>query len=375
MNTNPLQRFGTGVLRAAALCALVAAAAGCRDERPIRIGVVVGEAGVTGAQAAAEAVNAAGGIDGRPLELVLLPDWAVDAERAIEGAEHLVADPTVLAVVGHSNSSASLAASQVYNAHGLAHLAPTSTATLLTLAGPYSFRLVPGDTRQAEFLAATGRTMAGMRTAAILYENTDYGRGLQRDVSRALEAANVRLVATVPFVESAGGDAVARLPSRVQSDPPQVIYYLGNASKAPELLDALRPVLPDVLVLASDGLENPLVYDHPERFAGLHFVRFVDPESDTPCMRRLRARASSWNGGVTENVLAHDAVTVIAEVFRSGARSRRAVRSRLQTIGSTAPPVQGCAGPIAFDAAGDVDRPYLLARVDPHGVSAVAPDH
>src|ERR1700741_12381 len=73
--------------------------AACAREEPVRLGVVMGERGIAGARLAAADVNAAGGIDGRPLELEIVSGSGVEARPAIAAAERLAADPKVLAVV------------------------------------------------------------------------------------------------------------------------------------------------------------------------------------------------------------------------------------------------------------------------------------
>ena len=87
-------------------------AAGCDRAVPYRIGVVLDDDGIRAATLAAEQVNATGGINGHRIEL-RYPGGAgsMKAKVALEVAERLATDPSVLAVVGHTNSSASLAAS------------------------------------------------------------------------------------------------------------------------------------------------------------------------------------------------------------------------------------------------------------------------
>src|SRR2546428_6664708 len=90
---------------------------GCSRDTPVRIAVVMGGDGTDGARLAAQTVNAAGGVRGRPLELVVVAGKIqTSARTALLAADSLANDPSILAVIGHSNSSASLAASQIYNA-------------------------------------------------------------------------------------------------------------------------------------------------------------------------------------------------------------------------------------------------------------------
>src|SRR5688500_8753815 len=105
--------------RVAALLCVVATtlAAGCDRHAAYRIGVVLERDGARGAQMAAAAVNAAGGIDGHPVEIVEETGHGRVARTALKAAVRMVGDRAILGVVGHSSSGASLAASQVYNAH------------------------------------------------------------------------------------------------------------------------------------------------------------------------------------------------------------------------------------------------------------------
>src|SRR5258706_15225597 len=126
----------------------------CRGRAPLRIGVVLDPDGLRGAVMAADDLNAGGGINGRRLELRVVNGLSsTSAKDALTAAESLATDATILAVVGHTNSNASLAASQVYNERHVVQIAPTSTAPLYSHAGPYSFRMVPSDLYQGEFLA------------------------------------------------------------------------------------------------------------------------------------------------------------------------------------------------------------------------------
>lgn len=97
-----------------------------------------------GAAQAQTEINDSGGVDGRPLKILLINDDD-DSETAVGIANNLVDDPDVLGVVGHYSSGTSLAASEVYEAGGLPMISPTSTAVGLSTAGDYIFRTVPSD--------------------------------------------------------------------------------------------------------------------------------------------------------------------------------------------------------------------------------------
>ena len=195
---------------------------GCGSPRPIRIGLVLDGDGERGAILAANDVNAGGGIRGRPLQLQILRGLSsTSAKVALAAAESLAADPTILAVVGHTNSSASLAAAQVYNEHHLVQIAPTTTAPLFSFAGRYSFRLVASDSHQGAFLASIVLADSTHPRTALAYVNDDYGRALHETFVRGLSARGIAPVYEGPYSEGDGFDDIAdvamQLPAPVRN--------------------------------------------------------------------------------------------------------------------------------------------------------------
>lgn len=356
------------------LAAALAATLACRRAPPgAAVGVAVGTDGVTAARLAAADVDAAGGIHGDSLRLHFAStETDAAAQRAIRVADSLADDPAVVAVVGHSNSAASLAASQIYNARRLPHVAPTTTAPLFSEAGPYSFRLVPDDRQQAAFLAAEV-ARAGARRVALVYVNDDYGRALQIAVRAQLDRRSTPVVYESPYLEP--GDsvqlaAVARAAARAR---PDLLVWLGRPPQLARVLAGLQPLLPGLPVLGSDAVDLGDVYARPARFPHVRFVRFVDPAGPDPALQAFRARfvASVGHEPPAEALLTYDAVLLLAAALRDGARTREAVRAWLAGVGTVRPAFQGIAGPIAFDGAGDASRPLRLAEVRPGGVRAV----
>ena len=354
---------------------LLLAATACGGEaRGTGLGIAVGGDGIIGAEYAAADVNASGGIDGDSLRLrVMSTHDATGAQSSIRIADSLAADPAVVAVVGHSNSAASLAASQIYNARHLPHVAPTSTAPLFSAAGPYSFRLVPDDRRQAEFLAAEV-ARAGARRVAVVYVNDDYGRALQAAVRAGLARQGTPVVYETPYVESGEPGRLESAARALANERPDLLVWLGRPPELELMLAELRSRAPTLPVIASDGVDAAQTYGRPAHFPNVRFVRFVDPAAPGAALAsfRRRYRARTRRDLTTDAVLGYDATMLLATGMREGARTREALRAWLAGVGTTRPAYQGLSGPIAFDSAGDVVRPHRLAEVRPDGVQAVS---
>ncbi len=354
---------------------LVLAAAACGGEpRDVALGVALDGDGTVGAEYAAADVNASGGIDGDSLALrVIATGAATRAQSSIGIADSLAADPAVVAVVGHSNSAASLAASQIYNARHLPHVAPTSTAPLFSAAGPYSFRLVPDDRRQAEFLTSEV-AREGARRVAIVYVPDADGRGLQGAVRAGLARQGTPIVYETAYVESGDPGRLASAARALAAERPDLLVWLGRPLELKQMLEALAAHLPALPVLASDGVDANYTYARPADFPNVRFVRFVDPGAPGQALAsfRDRYRARTRREVTTDAVLGYDATMLLATALRDGARTREEVRAWLAGVGTARPAYRGLSGPIAFDSAGDVVRAHRLAEVHPDGVQAVS---
>ena len=92
------------------------------------------------AQAQAQ-INQQGGIREKLL-LVQIVDDDNNPEIVRQVAKQLAADESILAVVGHNDSNASIAGSEIYQKEGLVMISPTSTSTELSGIGSYIFRTV-----------------------------------------------------------------------------------------------------------------------------------------------------------------------------------------------------------------------------------------
>lgn len=319
----------------------------------------------TGVAAAAEAAAAVAGPGAIRLEIATTP---AAADAVLDEAERL-ARLGVAAVVGHSNSSASLTASQVYNRAGIVQLAPTTTASVYERAGPYSFRLVPSDRQQARLLVRAALRYGDGAPVAVLYENDAYGYGLYRDLRRAADTLGLRVAVAGGYLAGEPGPDLQALLDAVLRIRPRVLLWLGR----PVPLDSLMPKLraAGVLVLGPDALDNPAVHENRDgTFDGVVFVRLLDAAVHARASAVLAGRVDLAPLGA-EGLLTYDAVGVISAAVSAGAREGSEIRSYLYSLGRTRPPYQGIAGPIQFDDGRALQRPWQLARVTPAGVAAV----
>ena len=106
-------------------------------------------------------INTSGGIKGKQLQIEIINDDN-NSEIVKQVATTLSKDQTILAVIGHNASSASLEAAPIYQEAKLVMVTPTSQANNLSGFGSYIFRTVPNislmATRLADYIVKTGKS-------------------------------------------------------------------------------------------------------------------------------------------------------------------------------------------------------------------------
>lgn len=168
------------VLRFSSLFILFAVLSGCAQSSEIRIGVVAPLTGPASAYGipsvnaiilASEEINNGGGINGRPIRLII-EDGGCDGKIASTIANKMInIDRVDVLMTGCSGESMSVA--PIANDHRLIQWAFLTSARDYTLAGEYSFRNFPSTEFYASEMARLASAQ-GSRTVAILAENTDF---------------------------------------------------------------------------------------------------------------------------------------------------------------------------------------------------------
>lgn len=359
------------VLPRAGILALVALTCvplnACVEKSSVTFGVVLDGDGMRGATLAMEEINSRGGINGHPLALRNVGGaGSTKARLALETAQRLAADPTILAVIGHTNSSASLAASQVYNAQHIVQIAPTSSTPLYSDAGPYSFRLVGSDVHQGAFLANQVLARRPHPRTAVLFVNDDYGRPLRGVLVERLRAGGLTPVYDSPYAENDGVAERSELVDALARAKPDLLIWIGRAYDYVPVQAMLAKALPKLVVLATDGFSGgTITQDTLHLLDGVSYVRLVDAQRPDPALQRLldRYHREQWGEPSDQAVLSYDAVLLLADAVRNAGPKRDAIRDWLSAVGSKRSPVQGLSGPIILTANGDRQPQYFLEEI------------
>lgn len=146
---------------------------------------------ITGVQFYLDQVNEAGGINGRPVELLICHELRGDALSKAEQeqacgavdpefqAKSLVQNEKVLAVLGYFFSTNAIAAAEVYE-NKMALVTGTATADAVTLGHDWVFRTIPSSYVTGSILADYSKRILKHQNVGIIHDSSDvYSQSLQ----------------------------------------------------------------------------------------------------------------------------------------------------------------------------------------------------
>ncbi len=217
----------------------LAAGAAFAQDCPIKIGAlaplsapgtVVGGEAMRDAMMIAEAdINAAGGVLGCDIEVVIGDSEGLP-ERATAVMERLITQDGVVAVGGGYHSSVGVASKDVANARGIPVVfAETWNDTITGDKQKYIFRIAPLSSWASGVIWQFALTIPGVEKVAILTENTDYGIPASQETKDGLASGGVD---SVIFSVDIGTQDYAGIVERIKAEAPDMIITLVTGEAA-----------------------------------------------------------------------------------------------------------------------------------------------
>jgi branched-chain amino acid transport system substrate-binding protein len=339
--------------------ALALAAAGAAAQEPIKIGFNVpltgfaaadGASALHGAELAVQQVNDGGGIDGRPLELVVYDDQASPKE-AVPIAQKLIEQDQVTLAVSGSYSAPTRAAAGIFQSAGIPYLSAYAVHPDITRAGDYVFRTSFMGEIQGRAGAKLVGEMLGKKKVALVVLNNDFGQSLATGFKEQAPSYGIEIVGEYEY--GIKDRQFGPIVSSVKADNPEAIYATGYFFTAGPLVSQLRAAGVDVPVIGQEGYDGQKFIEIAGPAAeGVIITTSLDRDSQVAETRRFIEEFEKKAGYPADMVgaSAHTAVKVAAEAMRkAGADDPKAIRD---AIASTT--IQASTGEISFNGLGEV---------------------
>jgi len=241
---------------------------GCAKKEEVAKTIKVGVAGphsgdlasygiptVRAAELVVEKINAAGGVLGKQVEL-LVEDDVCKPEVATNTATKLVSDGAVV-VVGHVCSGATKAALGIYKDAGIIVMSPSATNPGLTQSGDYPnfYRTIASDDVQANLGAEFTVGTLGAKKVAVLHDKGDYGKGYAEFAKKNLE---VMAGVDVVLFEGITPGAVdySAIVQKIGKSGAQAVVYGGYHPEASKIVTQMTKKKMDIFFVSDDGVKD-----------------------------------------------------------------------------------------------------------------------
>lgn len=321
-----------------------------------------GEAIKNGAVLAAEYVNGKGGVGGRQIELVFEDDRS-DPKEAANVANKLVNDKRILAVIGHYNSSCTLAGAPIYNKAGLVEISCGSTSPAVSQAGPYTFRVIVTDAFQGDFAARWMVRDEGYKKIAIMYENDDYGAGLKDVIAKKVAEYGGEVVGIESFYLGETKDFSPYI-TKLRALNPEALFIAGLYNEGALVAKQANTVGWNPPLFGVDGLYSaPLIELGGSAVEGTRVVGFFHPSLADPLVQQFVKDFQAKYGKLpgTYEAYGYDALLILAEAIEKGGADREAIKNYLTGLKG----FKGVTGITSFDENGDcIKEPLKLIVKD-----------
>jgi len=259
----------TRIARISAVALAVAASLGvARAAEPIKIGVAEALSGGAaqyglsirnGFQMAADEINAAGGVNGAKIELVI-EDEQGKKDEAINAFKKLIFQDKALMLFGPTLSNSAQAADPIAQAAKIVVFGTSNTADGITTIGDHVFR---NSVTEADVLPVTLRTaakVAKIKKVAVFYGNDDvFTKSGYDNFKKALDDQKMPVTTTETFAKG-DVDFKAQLTKIKATNPDAIVLSALLAEGAPIMVQARQLGL-TVPFIGGNGMNSVKVFD------------------------------------------------------------------------------------------------------------------
>ncbi|TCO81069.1 amino acid/amide ABC transporter substrate-binding protein (HAAT family) [Plasticicumulans lactativorans] len=324
-----------------------------------------------GAVQAAADINAAGGVNGKKIEVIKADD-ACEPKQAVAVANRLVDQDKVDAIVGHFCSSSTIPATEIYAEADKLAITPASTNPKVTERGlPTVFRTCGRDDQQgvvaADFILKTLKA----KKVAVIHDKDTYGQGLADAMKAAAGKQGVKEVLYEGLTR--GEKDFNALATKIKASGADAVYFGGLHSEAGPLVRQLREQGMNAPFISGDGIVDEAFVTAaggPQYAKGVYMTFGADPRklpSSKAVVDELQKKGLKSEGYVLYSYAATQAIAEAIKATKSTKGSELAKWLKSHTVKTVM-------GDKAWDAKGDLKvSDYVMYQWDDKGKYAELP--
>ena len=310
-------------------------------------------------------INGAGGINGKKIELVWGDDLCAPKDAGTVGAK-FAADKSIVAVIGHLCSSATLAAMPIYVRAGMPVISPTSTnPTIGDVGKGWFFRNCYTDDFQGKYLAKeVVPNLLKKKKVAIFYENNDYAIGLKDSFMAGAKESGIEVTGAEAYVAKTT-DFTPQL-TKLLTAKPEAIFLCGYHPEGALIAGQARKLGFNGPLFGADGIDNvdyiKIGGEATENtYCTVPFLAEASGPAGQAFAKNFKAATGRDVDWMSAN--AYDCLGILADVIAKTGADRKKIRDGLAAINSEANGYKGVTGMTYFNSKGDCAKPAFVKMV------------
>ena len=372
-----MKRFSLSLILIGSLLLASACNPGAVGDK-VRIGVFMSTTGTTanfgissvnGIQLAADEINAAGGINGKQVELLIQDDRS-DANEAATIVTKFVTQDQVHAILGEVASSRSIAAAPIAQNAQIPMLTPSSTNPEVTKKGNFIFRSCFIDPVQGAAIAQFAAKSLGAKTAAIMVDRkNDYSTGLEKVINETFTRLGGKITAVQSYQEG-DQDFNAQLTS-LKGGNPEVIFVPGYYNDVGLIAKQARDRGITVPLIGGDGWDSVQLYAiGGKALNGSYFTNHYSPYDTDPKVQKFVNDYKARYGSLPDALAAtaYDAARIMFDAIK---RSKSLGGNDIREALAATKDYPGVTGTVTFNENRDAVKPIVMIEIKDGGTYAV----
>ncbi|HYP15774.1 MAG TPA: ABC transporter substrate-binding protein [Opitutus sp.] len=321
-----------------------------------------GQSSHKGIVLAFEEINAAGGVLGRPVQLLTEDNQTKPGESATV-AKKLIARDKVIALLGEVASGRSLEAGPVAQASKVPMIAPAATNPKVTQTGNYIFRVCFIDPFQGTVMAKFAKEDLKAKRVAILSSVSNaYSVGLAKFFRETFTAGGGEIATEKNFAEG-DKDFRAQL-TAVKASGAEAVFVPSYYTEAALIVRQARDLGLQVPFFGGDGWEAPQLLEiGGAALEGCYYSTHFSPENQEPAVQQfVQKYKARWNNETPDafGALGYDAAYVLADALkRAGSTDGPKLRDALAATKN----FHGVTGVTNIDKNRDASKPAAILAI------------
>jgi branched-chain amino acid transport system substrate-binding protein len=255
-------------------------------------------------------------------------------------------------VVGDQISGVTLSVAPIAEENKIIHIAPGSSNPKVTDAGDYTFRTKVSATVESKAVTAYLVDDLKITSAAFLYQNSDYGKGVFNAVKADLDAGEIAITASESF-EVGATDLRTQL-LKIKATNPDIIVLTGFAKEVGQIMKQAKELGVTAKFIAHSGSIGPDIVKVGGASAdGLLALLETSPDMSDPRTKSFYDRYISRYKEEPEvfTLLAYDTLILLGNQVRACDEDVECVKKGLYKLKE-----EGITGTMSFDKNGDIVR-------------------